>query len=139
MGKAEGGRIVVVDDEPVIADTLAIIFQRSGYDAMAFYDAASALEACADCAPDLLVSDVAMTGVSGIELAIQVRQRCPECRVLLLSGRRASFRLVEEAKRQGYHFEILEKPIHPVDLLQKVAEALADGVSRQVPKYGLSA
>lgn len=127
-------RIVVVDDECSIADTLAAIFRRSGYDARAAYDGASALELCADAAPDVLISDVMMPGINGIELAILVREQCPECHVILFSGVGISFSLVEEAGRRGHHFDILEKPIHPVALLEKVASALDDGSVVQFPK-----
>jgi DNA-binding NtrC family response regulator len=124
-------RILVVDDEQAIADTLTIILRHAGYDAMACYDAGRALEACTALAPDLLISDVIMPGFTGIDLAILVQQRCPSTGILLISGLGISFDLMEEARRQGHHFEILEKPIHPTDLLREVAAALREGSSVQ--------
>jgi DNA-binding NtrC family response regulator len=134
MRHAESGRIMIVDDEPCIADTLAIIFRNAGYDAVAYYDGRSALEACTARTPDLLISDVLMPGINGFDLAILIGQQCPGCKIVLFSGLGASFDLVEEAKCHGYDFEILEKPVHPVELLQTVAAALADGPSLQHPK-----
>ena len=116
-----GRRVFVVDDEACIADTLASILRGSGYSATAFYDGESALAACSPSAPDLIISDVVMPGISGIELAIQVRGRYPQCKVLLFSGMAATSDLLEEARLQGYDFEVLAKPVHPADLLARMA------------------
>jgi DNA-binding NtrC family response regulator len=71
-------------------------------------------------APDLLISDVLMPSLSGIELAIQVREHCPDCKVLLFSGQAATASLLETARAEGYDFEVLLKPVHPSDLLAKI-------------------
>lgn len=113
-------RVLVVDDEQCIADTLASILRRSDYDALAFYDAPSALAACHSEPPALIISDVVMPGMTGIDLAIQVRQQYPECKVLLFSGMATTADLLEEARSQGYDFEVLAKPVHPKDLLAKM-------------------
>ena len=134
MHQPENRRIVVVDDEECIADTLAIIFRESGYDAISAYDGEAALEACRERAPDLLLSDVIMPGMNGIELALLVRAQCPACKVLLFSGLGRSFDLVEQAKRRGVHFEILEKPTPPAVLLAKVATALKHGSPLEFPR-----
>src|SRR5690349_18388881 len=81
-----GRKILVVDDERVIADTLVAILNVSGYSASAAYNGDSALAAIGAAIPDMLISDVCMPGMNGIELAMQVRQRYPQCMVLLFSG-----------------------------------------------------
>lgn len=129
MRLPKSNRIIVIDDEPAIADSLAAIFQLSGYEVEAYYDGQSALQACTAKAPDLLVSDVTMPGLTGLDLAILVRELWPSCKVLLFSGLSSSFDLVERANRQGHDFEILEKPIAPLLLLEKVATELS-GVTR---------
>jgi len=116
-----GKLVFVVDDESCIADTLAAILRMSGYTATAFYDGESALAACHSAAPDLIISDVIMPGMSGIELAIEVRERYPQCRVLLFSGMAATTDLLERARQRGHEFEVLAKPLHPADLLAKMA------------------
>jgi CheY-like chemotaxis protein len=121
MLQSENRRILVVDDEPCIADTLATILRSSGYDAVSFHNGKSALEASRFHAPDLLITDVTMPGMSGLELAILMRKLCPDCRILLFSGLSHNFDLVEEANRKGHNFVLLEKPIHPAELLKKVA------------------
>ncbi len=114
-------RVLVVDDEPCIADTLSGILRHFGYEATAAYNAAGALSACESNTPDLVISDVAMPGMNGIDLAIHIRQRYPACKILLFSGTATTTDLLERARTQGYDFELLSKPVHPSDLLAKLA------------------
>jgi CheY-like chemotaxis protein len=113
--------VFVVDDEKVIAKTLAMILNQAGYSAVAFGDARQALMAAASgTSPDLLISDVVMPGISGIELAIEFRRKYPQCRILLFSGQAATANLLESARKQGHDFDVLSKPVHPADLLAKL-------------------
>jgi DNA-binding NtrC family response regulator len=123
-GKRKGyemTRIIVVDDEALIADTLVLILHLSGYDARAFYDAETALRECAACDPEVLISDVIMPGMSGVELAVKIRERHPSCRVILFSGNAAVADLLEMARSRGYEFEVLLKPVPPEEILAIVA------------------
>jgi DNA-binding NtrC family response regulator len=116
--------ILVVDDEHVIADTLAQIFNRNGYSASAAYGAAAALEIVALSPPNLLITDVVMPGMSGIELAITMERICPECQVILFSGQASTVDLLASARASGYAFQTLTKPVHPSVMLARVAELL---------------
>ena len=116
-------KILVVDNECVIADTIAAILNGSGCSAIAAYSAEQALQVIAAGVPDLLITDVSMPGMNGVELAINVRQHFPECKVLLFSGHASSSHIIEEAREKGYDFELLSKPIHPRDLLERVKSA----------------
>jgi CheY-like chemotaxis protein len=113
-------RVLVADDEQVIANTLAIILNQAGFEARAVYSGEKALEALDTFLPDMLISDVIMTGMTGIEAAIEVRNRLPKCKILLFSGQAATADLLERARAQGHEFEILAKPVHPTDLLAKL-------------------
>jgi DNA-binding NtrC family response regulator len=113
-------RIFVVDDEFVIATTLATILQRSGFDAISFTAPMEALEAARINAPDLLISDVVMPVLSGVDLAIRMREENPGCKVLLFSGQAATANLLDAALGRGHDFEVLAKPIHPTEFLHKV-------------------
>jgi DNA-binding NtrC family response regulator len=113
-------RIFVVDDEYVIASSLAMILRHQGFDATFFTLPVEALQAACDQAPDLLISDVVMAELSGIDLAIKVQECCPECKILLFSGQAATAHLLEVAHARGHDFELLLKPIHPADLLSKI-------------------
>lgn len=127
MDKPQAKRILVVDDEECIAETLVLILRSFGYEATARNDARGALEECELRTPDLIISDVMMPEMNGIELAIQIEERYPECRILLISGLGSSFALLEEASQKGHSFEIMSKPIHPTDLLAKITAVFADG------------
>ena len=113
-------KVLVADDEQVIANTLAIILNQAGFEARAVYSGENALETVDAFQPNMLISDVIMTGMTGIEAAIQIRQRLPQCKVLLFSGQAATADLLEKARAQGHEFEILAKPVHPTDLLAKL-------------------
>ena len=116
-------RIFVVDDEKCIADTLAVILRHSGYEASAFYDAQSALAQMESCTPELVISDVAMPGMNGVDMAVLIRERHPSCKVLLFSGQACTLNILEMVGKRGYDFELVAKPIHPTDLLAKIAGA----------------
>lgn len=116
--------VMVVDDESIIADTLAEILSRSGYAAITAYDANEALDTALLTPPDLLITDVVLPGMSGIELAITMRRIFPDCKTLLFSGQAATTDLLATAKGEGHHFTLLNKPVHPRDLLAHVAENL---------------
>lgn len=116
--------VLVVDDESAIADTLAEILTRSGYAAMPAYDGQSALETALLMPPEMLITDVVLPGMSGIELAVTVRRVFPECKILLFSGQASTSDLLVSANRAGHHFALLTKPVHPTDLLSRVADTL---------------
>lgn len=113
-------RVLVADDEQVIANTLAIILNQAGFEARAVFSGEKAIEALDTFQPNMLISDVIMTGMTGIEAAIITRNRVPNCKILLFSGQAATADLLEKARTQGHEFEILAKPVHPTDLLAKL-------------------
>lgn len=110
-------RVLIADDEQVIADSLAAILGHFGYETAAAYNGKMALETAGIFAPDFLLTDVVMPAMNGIELAIQIREILPACRVILFSGMAATMDLVYDARSQGHHFEILAKPVQPKVLL----------------------
>lgn len=116
--------VMVVDDESVIADTLAEILCRSGYSGIAAYDGDSALETALLTPPEMLITDVVLPGISGIELAIKVRRIFPDCKIILFSGQASTADLLASARADGHHFTLLNKPLHPQDLLHQVAQGL---------------
>ena len=125
MSPRSSSRIFIVDDEPVIASTLAAILQINGFSARFFTSPLEALAAARSESPDLVISDVAMPGISGIELAIQMRAQYPNCKILLFSGQAATLDLLEGARAQGYDFRLLQKPVHPSEFLSEIVELSA--------------
>jgi CheY-like chemotaxis protein len=113
-------KVLVVDDERVIADTLAVILNQSGFDARAVYSGEGAVELASRFEPHMLVTDVIMADLNGIDAAIRIRALLPQIKILLFSGQAATADLLEKARARGYEFEILAKPVHPQDLLNKL-------------------
>jgi DNA-binding response OmpR family regulator len=116
--------VLVVDDEPVIADTLAAILSTSGFVAMAAHSGEKALEIARVVPPNLLLTDVVMPNMNGINLAIAIQDTIQDCAVLLFSGQAATADLLAEAHRMGRNFTVLQKPLHPKELLARISESL---------------
>src|SRR5580692_2473288 len=94
--------VLVVDDESTIADTLTEILNRSGYAAMPAYDGESALESALLMPPELLITDVVLPGMSGIDLAITIRRIFPDCKIILFSGQASTADLLASANKRGH-------------------------------------
>ena len=107
----------VVDDEEVIATTLAMILSKSGFEAKAFTRPLEALRAAELRCPDFLVTDVSMPVMNGIDLAIQFKAIYPRCRILLFSGALSTAARIDGAREKGVEFSVLAKPVHPSELL----------------------
>jgi len=115
--------VFVVDDEPAIAQTAALILCGNGFEARAFTDPLTALNAARIEAPNILFSDVIMPRLNGFELSTGVIQDCPQCKVLLFTGdpsARESYATTPTQKT----LELLIKPIQPVDLLDAIRSKL---------------
>jgi DNA-binding response OmpR family regulator len=118
-------RVFVIDDEPVIASSLAAILQMNGFSARFFTCPLEALAAARSESPDLVISDVAMPGISGIDLAIQMRAQYPSCKILLFSGQAATSDMLDGARAQGYDFRLLQKPVVPSEFLFEIGQLSA--------------
>ena len=110
--------ILVVDDEVKLADTMTEILNLSGFCAFTAYDGRMALEIAAELQPDYLLTDVVMPEMNGVELAIAVRRLRPETTIVLFSGQAGTIDLLEDARAAGHAFEVLEKPMHPLRLIE---------------------
>ena len=125
-------RILVVDDETAIADTIAKILTLSGYAAVAAYDGDSALETALITPPELLLTDVVLPGMNGVELAITIKRFYPDCKILLFSGQASTTDLLANAHSSGHRFTLLSKPVPPQDLLAMVAQQFNSKSARQI-------
>src|ERR1700690_2530532 len=97
-------RVLILDDEQIIANTLALILNRSGFEARAVYNAETAIETASELLPDVLISDVIMQGKTGIEAAIRISEIVPHCHVILFSGQATTADLLERAEANGHRF-----------------------------------
>jgi CheY-like chemotaxis protein len=111
----------VIDDEKFIADTLVMILQQTGCEAMAAYDGFAAVRRAETFQPTVVISDVIMPGINGVETCMNIQAEFPECHILLFSGQAATNELVRDAWEKGFKWELLAKPIEPEELLAKLA------------------
>ena len=113
-------RVLIADDERSIANTLSEILNLSGFDARAVYDGQAGLEMIEQFSPDLLITDVMMPRLTGVELAIAAQQLCPDCKIVLFSGHAGTTELVSDLRKRGHDFPLLTKPMHPAKLMEHV-------------------
>lgn len=117
--------VLVVDDEVIVAETLARILRQREYAVVTAYDGEDAIEAALLRPPKLVISDIMLPGINGIELGIAIRRIFPDCKVILSSSKSHSGDLLEAAFSAGNHFIFLEKPVVPKVLLAHVSQAVS--------------
>ena len=123
-------RVLVVDDDPMVADTSAKVLDVFGYECYAAYTPADALACAESFIPDVVLSDVMMPGMNGVELCMQIKRLLPACRILLFSGHvPLAHSLMEDANKHGYNFELLAKPLRPEDLAAKIGNLFGGAYS----------
>ncbi len=113
-------RILVVDDERLITDTICAILNENGFDAVGAYSGAEALDAAGEMQPQIVLSDVMMPRMSGVDLGIKLRSLYPQMKVILLSGQAATSVMIQRAEADGHRFVLIPKPIHPRDLIARL-------------------
>lgn len=127
-------QVLVVDDETIIADTLAMILNMNGARAYAAYNAETALDLAMELKPDILISDIVMGPMSGVELAIRLSTDLPGCRLILISGQSGNYNIPAQMSGRGYRFEFLEKPITPQRLLSHIGLSAGSASSKPTTK-----
>lgn len=119
-------KVLIVDDESVVADSLALVFSTQGYDTRVAYSAEQAADIISQWEPRLIILDVMLPGMNGIDFAIQLKTLCPTCRVLLFSGDQNTANLLQAAQIKGHEFTILPKPVDPRIFLDEAARLASD-------------
>lgn len=110
--------VLLVDDEPLIVDTLTEVLEDAGFHVLPAYDGWMALEKVVHCRPDYLLSDVLMPRMNGLELAIAIRQMYPLTRITLFSGQAGISDILLDGQRKGFEFELIAKPLHPLKVIE---------------------
>jgi DNA-binding NtrC family response regulator len=117
-------KILIVDDEAAVADSLQLIFSIRGYEVRVAYSAEQAIEVLSEWEPHLAILDVMLPQMNGIQLAGILKGNYPLCRILLISGHPGTSELLNDANAHGSSFEILAKPLHPKFILDMVSNLL---------------
>jgi DNA-binding response OmpR family regulator len=113
-------RVLVVDDERLIADTITQILNMHGFDAFCTYGGEEALHLAESFRPDYLLTDVMMPKLNGIDLAIAMERLFPSLKVLLFSGQAGATAAMQWQRASGTTFAVVAKPIHPEKLVMKL-------------------
>ena len=121
--------ILIADDEPIVAHTMVEILNAEGFDAISVSDGAAAVRWAREARPDIVICDVIMPTLNGIEAAKQIKGLLPEAHIILFSGQATAAVLVEKAAVEGYKFEVLAKPIKPNILIGIIAQLLRRSIS----------
>ena len=117
-------KILVVDDDRLVADTLNLVFLANGFESEARYSAADGLDRARTFAPQLMLCDVTMPEENGLQLAEKVSAEMPEVRLLMLSAYSSNTARVDaHAVRTARRLNLLNTPCRP-ELLIPEASAL---------------
>ena len=117
--------ILVIDDEPIVGKQLKPMLQKSGFEVEALEDPAEAIARLDERGFDIVVTDLRMEEVDGIQVLEHVMRHCKETKVILITGY-ATVEVAREALVKGA-FDFIAKPFKPVDLraaINKAAKSL---------------
>jgi len=118
-------RVLVVDDDHLVADTLNLVFQANGYECEAVYSAADGLARARTFAPGLLLCDISMPEQNGLQLAEALHLEMPNCKLLMLTAYSSNAIKVEQhATRMKRPLRMLNKPCRPEVLLRAAHDLL---------------
>jgi CheY-like chemotaxis protein len=120
-------KVLVADDEAYITETLQAILNGAGFEVATAGGGKEAVRKAREWRPDLVLSDVLMPDLDGIAASIQIVEFLPACRIVLFSGHGVVHDLLRTAHAHGYEFDLLLKPIHPLDLIQHLRGVLERG------------
>jgi DNA-binding NtrC family response regulator len=114
--------ILIIDDEPSIADALKIILEDKGYDVLVMMTGHRGIEQTSACQVDLTITDLQLPDMSGLDVLSAIRERDPESPVIIITAH-GSREVDAEAARRGA-FAVLPKPFLPAEVLDQVKAAL---------------
>ncbi len=117
-------KILVVDDEKIVCDMARVILQKEGYEVETFTDSVQALESIRNKEYDLVVTDLMMEQVSGMDILREVNRLYPTTKVIMLTAY-ATLDATIEAIRERI-FDFFPKPVKIEELKKSVKKALGD-------------
>ena len=117
-------KILVVDDEKIVCDMARIILQNEGYEVDTFTDSQLALKTIRERRYDLVVTDLKMENVNGMDILREVNRLYPEARVIMLTAYATLDATIEAIRERIYDF--FPKPVKIEDLKKSVKKALGD-------------
>jgi len=126
FGEQVKTRILAVDDEPTIAVTLAAILEEEGYETETAFSGEEAVVKAKSFNPNLLITDLVMGAMNGMETATRITTMLPDCRVLFFSGTTSFYELSHSAPKHLV-YSLARKPTPVPDLLSAIAYIVSSG------------
>jgi DNA-binding NtrC family response regulator len=117
-------RIVVIDDEKIVCDMAKKILEAEGYEVETFTDSHSALERIRSVRFDLVITDLKMEHISGMDILKEVNRLYPQTRVIMLTAYATLDATIEAIRERIYDF--FPKPVKIDELKKSVKKALGD-------------
>lgn len=118
-------RILIVDDEPMVARTIGLIFRKHGFDSEIAASADAAMAAARANPPDIVLCDIDMPGRDGISLMNELGREMPGCPIVVLTGHYQSLeRVTQCASKLSQSVSIATKPCQPAELLRMAGSML---------------
>ena len=115
-------RILIVDDDDIARKNLSRILQREGFEVSAAKTGSTALERLNDSAYDLVMTDLVMEDLNGLELLARIKNQYPYLEVILITGYASIPTAIEAIKKGAYHY--IEKPIRPAEMVHLARQAI---------------
>ena len=126
MPNRTSARVLIVDDDHVLLQTLVVSLEAGGFSVIAVDSGVKAIRLARRWRPDILLSDVLMLELDGVQTARRISTEIPECRVFLITALSWPSREVECCSGHERGFEVLRKPLHPEDLIDRLWTSLRD-------------
>lgn len=118
-------RVLIVDDELLVAETLRWVFEKNGFATCAVNSADAALQRVKSFVPDLVLCDLQMPEKDGGVLIAEIGRLLPGCPILVLTGTAGGELLVQDLTEAGRRISMLRKPCPPLELLRVAGCLLA--------------
>lgn len=109
---------LIVDDDPLVLDVVAQILTAPGYNVVTAHDGYDAIRILADRHIDLMITDIKMPGLDGLQLGIQAKLMRPRLHVIYITG-------FADAAARAQHGRVVEKPIRAVALIETIKKAMS--------------
>jgi DNA-binding NtrC family response regulator len=122
-------RVLILDDEPIVCKRLKPAFQKAGYDAETFTDSAQAMARVEQAHFDVVITDLKMEGIDGMQFLARVKEVLPSAGVVVITGF-ATLETAKESFRKGA-FDFVAKPFKLNDILETVRRLLEGGTRRK--------
>lgn len=116
--------IMVIDDEPIVGKRLKTVLEKAGYSVDTFTEGSSALRELEKKQFHIIITDLKMEGIDGMQVLEKIRNTNPEIKVIIITGygKKAT---AQEALNMGA-FAFLTKPFRIEELKQLIRKAVAD-------------